>query len=86
MSILGEPGQPPVYSGTGQMHTAIMLAFGILMALHHREDSGRGQVVDCSLFAGNMYAASLDLQAYLAVRADRIRSGSASTNAHWSSK
>jgi crotonobetainyl-CoA:carnitine CoA-transferase CaiB-like acyl-CoA transferase len=74
MSILGEPGQPPVYSGTGQMHTAIMLAFGILMALHHRENSGRGQVVDCSLFAGNMYAASLDLQAYLAVRADRILS------------
>jgi formyl-CoA transferase len=74
MSTLGEPGQPPVYSGTGQMHTAIMLAFGVLMALHYREDSGEGQIVDCSLFAGNMYAASLDLQAYLAVRADRILS------------
>ncbi len=72
MSTLGEPGQPPVYSGTGQMHTAVMLAFGALMALVHREKSGEGQVVDTSLFAGNMYAASLDLQAYLAVRADRI--------------
>jgi len=72
MSTLGEPGQPPVYSGIGQMHTAVMLAFGTLMALVHREQSGEGQIVDTSLFAGNMYAASLDLQAYLAVRADRI--------------
>ncbi|MDP6981280.1 MAG: CoA transferase [Myxococcota bacterium] len=72
MSTLGEPGQPPVYSGTGQMHTAVMLAFGALMALVHRAKSGEGQVVDTSLFAGNMYSASLDLQAYLAVRADRI--------------
>jgi crotonobetainyl-CoA:carnitine CoA-transferase CaiB-like acyl-CoA transferase len=72
MSILGEPGQPPVYSGTGQMHTAVMLAFGIMLAMVHREESGEGQVVDASLFAGNMYAASLDLQAYLAVRAERI--------------
>jgi len=72
ISTLGEPGQPPVYAGTGQMHTAIMLAFGIMMALYHREESGEGQIVDASLFGGNMYAASLDLQAYLAVRAERI--------------
>ena len=72
MSTLGEPGQPPVYSGTGQMHTAVMLAFGTMLAMVHRAATGEGQVVDASLFAGNMYAASLDLQAYLAVRADRI--------------
>ncbi len=72
MSVLGEPGQPPVYSGTGQMHTAVMLAFGTMLAMVHREETGEGQIVDASLFAGNMYAASLDLQAYLAVRADRI--------------
>ena len=72
MSTLGEPGQPPVYSGTGQMHTAVMLAFGSMMALVHREKTGEGQLVDASLLGGNMYAASLDLQAYLAVRADRI--------------
>jgi formyl-CoA transferase len=72
MSTLGEPGQPPVYTGTGQMHTAVMLAFGTMLAMVHREASGEGQIVDASLFAGNMFAASLDLQAYLAVRADRI--------------
>lgn len=72
MPTLGEPGQPPVYPGTGQMHTAVMLAFGTLLALYHREESGEGQIVDASLFGGNMYAASLDLQAYLAVKAERI--------------
>ena len=72
MRTLGEPDQPPVYSGTGQMHTAVMLAFGTVLAMLHREETGEGQIVDASLFAGNMYAASLDLQAYLAVRADRI--------------
>jgi crotonobetainyl-CoA:carnitine CoA-transferase CaiB-like acyl-CoA transferase len=72
MRTLGEPNQPPVYSGTGQMHTSVMLAFGVVLAMVHREETGEGQVVDASLFAGNMYAASLDLQAYLAVRADRI--------------
>ena len=72
MRTLGEPDQPPVYSGTGQMHTAVMLAFGTVLAMLHREQTGEGQIVDASLFAGNMYAASLDLQAYLAVRAERI--------------
>lgn len=72
MATLGEPGQPPVYSGAGQMHTAVMLAFGTMLAMLHRAETGEGQIVDASLFAGNMYAASLDLQAYLAVRADRI--------------
>jgi formyl-CoA transferase len=72
MPTLGEPGQPPVYPGTGQMHTAVMLAFGTLLALYHREESGEGQIVDASLFGGNMYAASLDLQAYLAIKAERI--------------
>ncbi|MBW2386845.1 MAG: CoA transferase [Deltaproteobacteria bacterium] len=72
MRTLGEPDQPPVYSGTGQMHTAVMLAFGTVLAMLHRAETGEGQIVDASLFAGNMYAASLDLQAYLAVRAERI--------------
>jgi len=72
MPTLGQPGEPPIYAGTGQMHTAVMLAFGIMLALHHRGETGEGQIVDASLYSGNMYAASLDLQAYLAVRAERI--------------
>ena len=72
MPILPQPGQPPVYSGCGQMYTSVMLAFGIATALHHREETGEGQEVNASLFAGNMYGASLDLQAYLAMGGERF--------------
>jgi len=72
MPTLGQPGEPPVYSGVGQMHTAVMLALGSLIALHHRDECGEGQIVDASLFGGNMYSQSLDMQAYLAIRDDRF--------------
>ncbi len=72
MPILPQPGQPPVYPGHGMMYTAVMLAFGVLTALHHRRNTGEGQEVDTSLFAGNMYGASLDLQAYLAIGGERM--------------
>jgi formyl-CoA transferase len=73
MPILPQPGQPPVYPGHGQMYTTVMLAFGVATALFHRRRTGEGQTVDASLLAGNMYGASLDLQAYLAIRGDRFR-------------
>ena len=49
------------------MYTSVMLALGTMFAVHHRGETGEGQVVDASLFAGNMYGASLDLQAFLAI-------------------
>jgi len=72
MPILGQPGEPPVYAGVGQMYTSMMLPFGIGTALWHREQTGEGQEVDVSLFGGNMYGASLDVQAYLAIGGDRF--------------
>jgi formyl-CoA transferase len=72
MPILPQPGQPPVYPGSGQMYTTIMLGFGVMAALTHREETGEGQEVDISLFGGNMYGASLDLQAYLAMGGERL--------------
>jgi len=72
MPTLVQPGQPPVYTGVGQMQTTVMLALGTLMALFHRDATGEGQVVDASLFGGNLYSQSLDLQAYLAMRDDRF--------------
>jgi crotonobetainyl-CoA:carnitine CoA-transferase CaiB-like acyl-CoA transferase len=72
MPTLPQPGEPPVYAGAGQMYTAVMLAFGTLVALHERAESGEGQVVDASLFAGNMYGSSLMLDAYMAMRDDRL--------------
>lgn len=67
-----QPDQPPVFANSGPMYTAVMLGLGTMIALHHRAESGEGQEVDASLMAGNMYGASLDLQAYLAMEADRI--------------
>ncbi len=67
MPILQQPGEPPVYTGAGAMHTTVMLAFGVVTALLHRQASGEGQEVDVSLFAANMYGAALDVQAFLAI-------------------
>lgn len=72
MPILPQPGEPPVYAGAGPMYTAALLALGSLLALVHRQRSGEGQTVDASLLAGNMYGASLDLQAFLAMGGDRL--------------
>ena len=67
MPTLPQPGEPPVYTGTGAMHASVMLAFGAVTALVHRQATGEGQQVDTSFFAANMYGASLDLQAFLAI-------------------
>jgi len=72
MGSLPQPGEPPIYSGIGQMQTSAMLAFGSVLALYHRDESGEGQQVDASLLGGNMYSQSLDMQAYLAIRDDRF--------------
>ena len=72
MPILPQPGQPPVYPAHGQMYTTIMLGLGIMIALHHRDKTGEGQEVHSSLLAGNMYGASLDVQAFLAMRGNRF--------------
>jgi crotonobetainyl-CoA:carnitine CoA-transferase CaiB-like acyl-CoA transferase len=72
MPLLPQPGEPPVYAGHGQMYTSVMLAFAVAVALFHRRQTGEGQRVDASLLAGNMYGASLDLQAYLAIGEDRL--------------
>ncbi len=72
MPILVQPGQPPLMPGHGQMYTPVMLAFATAAALCHRDRGGGGQRVDASLLGGNMYGASLDLQAYLAMGGDRF--------------
>lgn len=72
MPILPQPGQPPVYADAGKMYGSVMLALGTVIALHHRAATGEGQEVDASLFAANMYGASLDVQAFLAMGGERF--------------
>ncbi|MEX2235917.1 MAG: CaiB/BaiF CoA-transferase family protein [Dehalococcoidia bacterium] len=51
MSITGEPGGPPVRPGLslGDIAGGLFTAIGILSALHERERSGEGQMVDISM-------------------------------------
>jgi len=51
MSVTGEPGRPPVKSGTSiaDINAGILAALGIVSALQARERTGRGQMVETSL-------------------------------------
>lgn len=51
MSITGEPGGPPVRPGNsqGDITAGLYTAIGVLGALHEREASGRGQMLDISM-------------------------------------
>ncbi len=51
MSITGEPGGRPVRPGLslGDIAAGLFTAIGILAALHERESSGKGQMVDISM-------------------------------------
>lgn len=51
MSVTGAPGEPPVKAGVPltDLGAGLFAAIGILAALHHRAQSGRGQHIDTSL-------------------------------------
>jgi succinyl-CoA:(S)-malate CoA-transferase subunit A len=51
--LCGFPGETPVVPGTvplGDYMASLYGAIGVLIALHHREKSGRGQVIDVAIF------------------------------------
>ena len=50
--LTGFPDGPPVHAGfsLGDATTALMGAFGVVSALHHRERTGRGECIDLALF------------------------------------
>jgi alpha-methylacyl-CoA racemase len=68
LGLTGDPGGPPVQSA-GQIADlgggALMGAFGILAALRERERSGRGQLVDVSMFDGSLAWLALVAAKYL---------------------
>ncbi len=57
LGLTGEAGGAPVQSA-GQIADigggALMAAVGIMIALRERDRSGRGQIVDCSMFDGSL--------------------------------
>jgi crotonobetainyl-CoA:carnitine CoA-transferase CaiB-like acyl-CoA transferase len=52
MAITGEPGRPPVKTGNpvSDINAGLLAAIGVLAAYAERAKSGRGQLVDTSLF------------------------------------
>src|SRR5246127_570985 len=69
MSITGEgPGRPPVKVGAPltDITAGILACLGILAALHSRTSSGRGQMVDTSLFEAGIIHTYWQSAIYLA--------------------
>ncbi|HEY2604038.1 MAG TPA: CaiB/BaiF CoA-transferase family protein, partial [Thermoleophilaceae bacterium] len=69
LGLTGEKDGPPIQAG-GQIADlgggALMAAFGIMAALHERERSGKGQLVDVSMADGALSWLSLVAARYLA--------------------
>jgi crotonobetainyl-CoA:carnitine CoA-transferase CaiB-like acyl-CoA transferase len=88
MARLGEPGQPPIYvgMGSGDAIGGLMAAFGIMLALHHRRKTGRGQMINASLYGAQLLLAAKTLQPYLSAGDEsyaRQRSRAAAPNPLW---
>jgi crotonobetainyl-CoA:carnitine CoA-transferase CaiB-like acyl-CoA transferase len=73
MSRQGEPGEPPIYlgMGSGDAMGGMMAALGIMLALHARETTGKGQFLDASLYGAQTFMAAPTFQAYLATGSER---------------
>lgn len=87
MARHGEPGEPPVYlgMGSGDAYGGLMSALGILIALHNRRRTGKGQKIDASLYGAQLFLTALPYQAYLAgdERHAQQRSRRAAENPLW---
>src|SRR6185436_1618667 len=79
MSITGEPGGPPVKSGTSiaDINAGIFAALGIVAALHARQQTGRGQVVETSLMEAAIQQTYWQAAIYFATGVNPGPSGSA---------
>lgn len=79
MSITGEPDGPPVKVGVALIDeiTALYAHGAILAALYHREKSGQGQKVECSLLESGVAALMNAATAYLIAGEVQGRWGSA---------
>jgi len=72
MVRIGEPGQPPVYTATGEPTAGIALAYAITMALFHKLRTGEGQEVEVSLFGANILFENFNLEVYMGTEAETL--------------
>ncbi len=67
MSVTGEPESPPTrtFAGMADQVSAFLLAYGIMVALFHRERTGEGQMVDGSLLQGQIAVQAFNITSHL---------------------
>src|SRR2546425_8010633 len=70
MSVQGEPEDPPTraFGGMADQVSAFLLAYGIMVALFHRERTGEGQMVNGSLLQGQIAAQAFNKSSFLMSR------------------
>lgn len=70
MSVTGEPDAPPTrtFAGFADQVSAFLLAYGIMVALFHRERTGEGQKVDGSLLQSILGVQAFNIGSYLISR------------------
>jgi len=78
MSLLGEDGRPPVRVNVSiiDMATGMWAAIGILAALQERQRTGKGGVVDTSLYETALAWMTIPIAAFMANREIPARHGS----------
>lgn len=67
MSTMGEPDTPavPLRGAMGDNTTGMFALGGIALALYAREKTGKGQLLECSLYGNGMWVAGIDIQGAL---------------------
>ncbi len=67
MSVTGEPDAPPTrtFGGMADQVSAFLLAYGIAVALFHRERTGEAQMVNGSLLQGQIALQAFNISSYL---------------------
>ncbi len=87
--ITGEPDRPPARAGIsiGDSLAAMHAVMGIMMALHARDRTGRGQVIDAALYESVLgvmenLITEYDLTGYVRERSGSILPGIAPSNAY----
>lgn len=80
--LCGEPDRPPSRAGLslGDSLAATYACVGALSALHHREKTGEGQVIDASIFESVLNVMEATIPEYTVCRHIRERSGATLPN------
>lgn len=87
--VTGEPDRPPARTGIsiGDSLTAMHAVMGVMMALHARERTGRGQMIDAALYESVLavmenLVTEYDLTGYVRERSGSILPGIAPSNVY----